>query len=478
MMRTLEVLSIAYMVSEWVLRVAMIGFAMRRRNPNSAMAWLLVVFFMPWPGFIFYLLIGDKRLPQRRIERHARLLQRISEVFRRFHGHPAFVDTPPPGVDPVAVQLAQRLGYLPILDGNRADLISSSDEVIDRIVADIDAAKNHVHMLFYIWGDDGTGRRVADALRRAVARGANCRVLVDAVGSHGMLQSLAPKMRAAGIEVLPALPVNVFRRRAARFDLRNHRKLAIIDGAIGYTGSQNIIDPGYGRDDLAWHDLTVRLTGPVVTELQAVFLADWYFETNLLLSGDDLFPEPNRTGDIPVQTLPSGPSFPSESFQRIVVSALYGARERVTITTPYFIPDEPFLQALEVAVLRGVRVRLIVPCRFDQRLVGAATRSYYEDLFNAGVEVYRFESGLLHSKTMAIDGATAIIGTSNFDIRSFALNYEVTLLIYAPATVQALEKIQDGYLRQSTRLDPITWSVRPWPKRAAQYVARLLSPLL
>ena len=190
-----------------------------------------------------------------------------------------------------AVKLAEKLGYMPILGGNDVELIAETEDFIDKLVADIDAARHHVHLLFYIFADDGTGRRVAEALARAVKRGVKCRVLVDAVGSRPMFKRLARQMIAQGIEVHQALPVGLFRRRMARIDLRNHRKLAVIDGCVGYTGSQNIVDAGYGRKDLAWYDLMVRLTGPILLELQSVFVADWYFETEEILEGGEYFPE-------------------------------------------------------------------------------------------------------------------------------------------------------------------------------------------
>lgn len=471
--------SILFLLSEWVIRVVMLLIIVtRRREPSAAVAWLLVIFFEPWLGAVLYLLIGENRLPRRRISEHAQLLEELKTIRRRFENHP---DMTRPALSPeqaMAVTLAEHLGYMPILGGNQVELMSRNEEVIERLIADIRAAEQHVHLLFYIYADDATGRRVAEALFAAAARGVRCRVLVDAVGSRTMFKRMAPAMRAQGIEVFRALPASLFRRRMARLDLRNHRKLAVIDGRVAYTGSQNLVNADYGRRDLAWHDMMVRITGPVVLELQAVFVSDWYFETDEILDSQDIFPEPIRAGRVAAQTLPSGPSYPTENYQRMVVAALHAARRRVTITTPYFVPDEPFMQAMEVAVLRGVEVELVVPQRFDQILVGAATRAFYDDLLAAGVSVYLYQPGLVHAKTMSIDDAWAMIGTSNFDIRSFALNFEINMVFFGVEVAEQLRARQQEYIEQSVRLSAAQWQRRPRRQRMGQYIARLLAPLL
>lgn len=465
-------------VLDWAIRLVMLVVVTRRRRPTSSMAWLLIIFFLPELGLVLYALFGSDRLPKRRVEKHRRLLDQLHALRRRFESHPNL--TRPdlgPGSES-AVVLAERLAYMPIFGSNHAELIADTDDVVDRLIADIDAAEDHVHLLFYIYGNDETGRRVADALARATERGVRCRVLVDAVGSRPMLRNLRPKMESQGIEVLAALPVNPLRRRMARIDLRNHRKIAVIDGRIGYTGSQNIVDSDYGHGDLVWHDLMLRVTGPVVLQLQVVFVSDWYFDSDEILDAPSLFPDPVGTGDMTAQAVPSGPNFPIENFQRMVVAAIYGARRRVCITTPYFVPDEAFLQALQVAVLRGVQVMLIVPRRSDQILVGAASRSYYIDLLEAGVEVYVHNDGLLHAKTMSIDEDFTVIGTSNFDIRSFQLNFEVALIFYGSAMNQQLHAQQARYVESADLLDRSEWERRAAPLRIFENIAKLLSPLL
>jgi len=470
--------SLLLYLSEWIIRVVMLFEVPRRRHPNSAMAWLLVVFFLPWPGLVLYWLIGSNRLPLRRIKLHTRILNRLHSVSQRLERHPSIVRPALRHRAMEAVKLAEHLGYMPILGGNDVELISQTEAFINRLVSDIDAAEKHVHLLFYIFADDATGRHVVEALIRAVRRGVKCRVLVDAVGSRPFLKRLAHEMRSGGIELHEALPVGIFRRRMARLDLRNHRKLAVIDGRVGYTGSQNIVDAGYGHKDLAWLDLMVRLRGPILVELQAVFVTDWHFETGAFLDDDEIFPEIEPAGEIAVQTLPSGPNYPTENYQRMVVAALHSAERRVTITTPYFVPDEAFLQALETAVLRGVEVELVMPRKLDQRLVAAATRSYWDDLLELGVKLYLYNQGLLHAKTMCIDESIAFIGSSNFDIRSFSLNFEINLLFYGPEVAMQLYAQQRLYIQDSFQLTADRWAQRSALKKLFQNVARLLSPLL
>jgi cardiolipin synthase len=471
-------LILPYEIIAWGIRLVMLVVVPYHRKPVSAMAWLLIIFFLPIPGLILFLLVGGYRLPRRRIQRHRELLQAIKSARRDSAARP-HIAGPELGKEMNSTfALAKSLGDFPILGGNDLELLTETDEVIARIIADIDAAQRHVHMLFYIFADDETGRRVADALARAVRRGVTCRVLVDAVASRRMVRTLGPKMKEDGILLREAMPVGLFRRRMARIDLRNHRKLVVIDGRLGYTGSQNIVNADYGRGGLRWTDLMVRLAGPTVLELQGVFLSDWGFETREILDDEDVYPTLARKGSVPAQTLPSGPNYPTDNYQRLLVAALYEAREQVVLTTPYFVPDEPFMQALEVAVRRGVKVDLIVPEHCDQIVVGAASRAYYDDLIAVGVNIHLYQPGLLHSKTMSIDRALALIGTGNFDIRSFTLDFEVNLICYGREVTDKLREVQDRYVRDSVSLDPLAWKQRPMIRRLAQNMAKLFSPVL
>ena len=464
--------------AEWSVRIIMLVVLVvnpRNLRPSSTMAWLLVIFFQPWVGLVLYLLIGGRRLSAGRLQQRELVEKRIAELNESFKKTPGVIQKNLPEELSEIERLGEKLANMPILGGNEAEIICDSQETVKRLVDDIDRAANHVHLLFYIFADDETGRSVFEALRRAVGRGVVCRVLMDAVASRPTLKRLGKEMRAAGIEVYGVLPVRFIRGRA---DIRNHRKIAVIDGRTAYTGSQNIVDASYGHKDMAWHDMMIRLQGPVVLELQTVFASDWFFESGARLDNENSFPEPVVVGDTAVQALPSGPSFPVENYQCMVVDSLYNAKHRVTITTPYFVPDEAFLQAIQTAVLRGVKVELVVPSRFDQVLVGAASRSYYDTLLDAGVDIYLYQIGLLHSKTMSIDDSLSLIGSSNFDIRSFSLNFEINLLFYDSDLTRRLRAQQQQYMANSILLVQEDWQARSALKRTSQNIAKLLSPLL
>ena len=421
-----------YYLSEWIIRLVMVFEVPRRRSPAAATAWLIVIFFFPWVGLVLYLLIGANRPPKHKLKQHGRLQKALQKGREQFaHSIKAFC----PELDPDSADVAafvELLGRMPVFGGNQVELIAEAERFIERLIADIDAATHHVHLLFYIYEDDAIGRRVNEALAKAVKRGVQCRLLLDALGSRKMLKRQSSELLQAGIEVHDTLPVVSFQRFLGRVDWRNHRKIVVIDGQIAYTGSQNIVDPSYGHSDpeLVWRDLVARLTGPAVLQLQSIFLGDWFMETGKMLDDQKLFPMPRTDGSIPVQALPSGPIYAPQNYQRLVLSALFYARQQVTITTPYFVPDEALMQAIEIACRRGVDVRLIVPKKSDQFLSGNAARAYFEDLLTYGVKLYRYTGGLLHAKSMSIDKRFCFFGSSNFDIRSFALDFEVDLVFY------------------------------------------------
>lgn len=470
--------SITLVVVDWILRLIMIFVLLREPPRPSIVAWLVLVLFLPWLGCIVYLLIGSKRMSYQYLQRYEEVQSELPHVRGLLEKH-VYVETPNfiPELMNV-VRLAERLGKYRIVGGNRIDLIIDTDETVDALVRDIDNAKHHVHLMMYIYGADETGEKVADALARAVQRGVVCRVLVDAAGSRPMLRSLAPRMRNDGVVVHAMLQVKLHRLYRARIDLRNHRKLVVVDGEIAYTGSQNIVNADYGVRNLQWHDLMARVEGPIVLQLQSVFMTDWYVETKELIQGDPYTPEPQRRGNVLLQTLPSGPVYETENYQRLIVAAIHAAEREVIITTPYFVPDDSVMEAIEVAILRGVTVQLIVPRYSDQYIVAAAGRAFFAELLRIGVEVYLFEMGLVHSKTVAIDRVLSFIGTSNFDIRSFALNFEVSLVIYSQTVTQQLNAVNETHRSKSTRLTDDQWTQRSTPRRMLDNLARLMSPVL
>jgi len=454
----------------------MLVYVPRQRTAAAARGWLLLIFLLPGPGIVFYALVGRIYLPKDRLLRQVRVSQKIrivqGQFMQRCHPLPGL----PPNVTPLA-ELAARLGDFEPFHGNQVELLTDYDQTIQRLISDIDAAKIHVHLLYYIFLNDDTGRRVEEALARAAARGIKCRVMLDAVGSKKVLRRWRSRMRREGIEVTALLPAGIFRRNAARFDLRNHRKIAVIDGRIGYSGSQNIANSAFVAE-FPNEEMVARLTGPVVWQLQSIFLADYYVETNCTLDEPDLFPETAETGDAIAQALPSGPGYGRENAQELFIALLYAARQQVILTTPYFVPDEPFLEAMRTAARRGVAVHLIVSKHANQRLTQLAQRSFYDALLDAGVQIHLYEPRFLHAKNLTIDSDVALVGSANLDIRSFALNEEISLLFYDAGVVGQLKKIQEGCLARSTPLNADEWRRRSLAARTLQDIARLADSFL
>lgn len=466
-----------FYVSEWLIRIVMLIYVPQKRSPAAARSWLLLIFVFPWPGLALYTLIGRIYLPYSRIEMQQKVSQYIRDTGSLYLRGLGLAE---PAVEPrfqQTVTLAQNLGDFNILGGNSFELLSDYQGMIERLVADIDAAREHVHLLYYIFADDEIGRRVEAALVRAAGRGVRCRVLIDDWGSRPWLRTLLPRLRQPGIEVHAMLPVSWFRRSAARFDLRNHRKITVIDGKIGYLGSQNLVDAQF-KEGITYEELVVRATGPVVLQLQAVFLTDWYLETNGELGGPQLFPEPQRLGHAPAQVLPSGPGFLRANMHRLTVSLVHAARRRVVITTPYCIPDDTFLLALETAVLRGVEVHLIVSEKADQVLVSMAQRSFYDEMLESGVKIHLYQRNFLHAKHLTVDDTITLIGSSNMDIRSFLLNSEVSVLIYDADVAARMRVIQDQCLKHCRPLTAEEWDKRALPVKVMQNMARLVDAVL
>jgi cardiolipin synthase len=465
-----------FFAAEWAVRLAMVVVVPFRRSPEAAKGWLLLIFFEPTVGLILYGLIGRPTLPAWRVRRHAEFEKLSRPIFERLATHPSIFH---PDVGPElnkAVTLAEALGELPILGGNAIEVLSDYDGFVDRLIADIDGARDHVHLLFYIVADDATTGRVIEALQHAVERGVVCRILADSLGSRPDFERLMPRLEEAGILAEETMRIGLF-RRAGRLDLRNHRKIAVIDGRVAYTGSQNLVDAAF-KPGLTYEELNVRLAGPIALELQAVFAEDWYVETGEFLGDARYVPEPEVRGNVAAQTLPSGPGYPRENNQRLVVSLVHAANQRVSVTMPYLVPDDALLQALQTAALRGVDVTLVVPRQIDQYLVGYGQRSYYEELMEAGVRICRYGKRFLHAKCVTIDDTIAWVGSSNLDIRSFALNAEVVVLVYDTEACKRIAAEQARYLRDGEMLELERWRQRNPVVKVTENLARLLSPLL
>lgn len=469
--------TLTYVATEWAIRLGMLVVVPFRRSPEAAKGWLLLAFILPIPALALYVVIGRPTFPGWRRKRFVRLRSLLEAATDQISHLQACRPPDLPGNFAQAANLIENLGRFPTLAGNEIELLADYEGVFDRLIADIDAAGSHVHLLMYIFAEDGTGERVVEALTRAARRGITCRVLIDALGSRRSARRVIEALSAGGVAARTVLPVGLLRRRSARADLRNHRKIVVIDSLIGYVGSQNVVD---ARSDsgLLTEELVARVTGPVALELQAVFAADWFLETEQAIGAADLFPHRHPGVGAVAQVLPSGPDYPSSGVAHLIVALIHGARDRVVVTTPYFIPDDALVQALETAVLRGVEVHLVLSQVTDHRLVGLAQRSYYESLLQAGIRIHLYRDHFLHAKHLSVDQDLVLIGSSNVDIRSFVLNAEVTLIVYDRELTGRLRAEQERYFVRSESLNLSAWARRPLPVKVCENMARLLSPLL
>ena len=453
-----------------------------RRNTNgSALAWLLLVILVPVVGVVMYLLIGERRLGRTWMRRAIAMQPQVLEWAR---GIPAASLAAPDSLAPGAqgiCRLASGAVGMPLMAGHRLQLLPDSESSMQALIADIDAATASVHTEFYIWSAGGFVDDFVAALTRAAQRGVACSALMDSLGSRPFFKSESvARLRAAGVRVVEVLPVNPLRALFVRFDLRDHRKIAVIDRRIAYTGSMNIADPRFFKQDAGvgeWVDAMVRVEGPAAWALEAVSLS-----LTALQTGADFAPPPPPdlppAGSSLVQIFPSGPQSSSRHIEQLLLAAIYSARREVVLTTPYFIPSEALLTALRSAAMRGVRVVLIVPARVDSMLVRYAGNAYFNDLLAAGVEVLCFGDGLLHTKSMVIDGEVTIFGTVNLDLRSFELNFEVSLIAYDVAFSAATRELQARYAARSTPIDQAQWLARPWWRRTLENAVQMMSPLL
>jgi cardiolipin synthase A/B len=454
---------------EWLIRLGALLIVPFRRSPAAARSWLILIFFLPEFGLLLFWLIGSPRFPAWRVERFKRMRQFLRDLGARLRSRGDLVDQGDPVTD-----LAERLGYLPAVSGNALELLDDYCGTIDRLVADIDSARRHVRILTYIFADDEVGRRVIAALGRAMRRGVACHVLIDTIGSYRWVRRTLRLLQKEGVPARAALPFRPFRHRTRR-DMRNHRKLFLIDGEIGYAGSQNIICGDF-RPGVVNRELVARVTGPAVAEMTAVFLTDWYLETEQLLEPEP--PIPERAGECRMQVLPSGADYPLEGFQTLLTWQVDRAEKEVVLVTPYFVPDDSLVSALSTAVLRGVDVRVIVSRVVDQPLVNLAQSSYYDQLLSSGVRLHRYREFLLHAKAVRIDDRLGIIGSSNVDIRSFQLNEEVSLLLVDGPSLTRLHELQDSYIAASDELSLEEWRRRSPFRKLAEGAARLVGPLL
>jgi len=475
-----------YNLTSFCIRIGMLCYVPLKHEPPTAVAWLLAINIWPWGGFILYSLFGSTGLPRERLRRRQTLLSELGNTL-----HDIRVQVLGEVNDPVLRDQQKRISYMAYkmvdmspVTGNTMELLVDFEEYLDRLCQDIDEAERYVYLLYYIFSYDKMTKKLFNSLENAARRGVECRILVDSVGAKEFLRQHTYLLRSSGVKIAEALPLRFLRRTSftARYDIRNHRKIAVIDGKVAYTGSHNIIEPSYNRKagGRQWRDLSVRLTGPVVIQLLAVCYEDWYVETHENVPLDKMLyflPKLEKNGKAIIQTVSSGPSMQLQNYQRLLVSALLNAKYRVTITTPYFIPDSETMRAIETARIMDVEVRLIVPERADKLIVGSVARAYFSPLLDMGVKIYQYKGDILHAKTVTVDDDLAFLGTSNFDIRSFALNFEVDLIFYSQSEVCRILKAQEMYLERSKFLHSEEWGKRLAIEHIVYGITKLFSPL-
>lgn len=470
-----------------IIRVVALFVVPKNRTPSSGMAWLLFIFFLPIPGLAAYLLIGTSKMPnvrQQKLDRIIALMQAEAEIdARTFGGDPEDI----PAEFRNAEKLALDLGAQPRMAGNHATITHNYEESIAVVAEAIKEANEFVNIEFYILSYDETTQDVFKAIREVTGRGVKVRVLLDHIATlqQPKHSKTIKKLEEVGAEWAYMLPVRPWRGQWRRPDLRNHRKIVVVDGKVGFIGSQNMVDTTYNkrsnlRRGLKWRDIMVRVTGPVVSNLNRVFMGDWYLET-----GETLEDSPPRFAErlegvdgLACQILPSGPGFGEENNLQVFIALMGTATQRISITSPYFVPDQAIMYAIKAATARGVEVELFVSETGDQPMVYHAQRSYYEDLLRAGVRIFMFKPPyILHSKHFTIDDAVAVVGSSNMDQRSFNLNMEVSMIVHGKSFVDQLDEVNAYYHENSRELTLDEWEKQPLWSQFKDGIYRLTSSL-
>ncbi len=476
---------VAVAIAHFVLAASCVASVLRHpREPTAMLAWIYAIIFMPLVGPFFYWMIGSQRT-YRKISKRRKRVARLQTRAREARNYetpsadgPTWRDDLP--ADLAAVEeMGRRLTLMPATPGNRVDACEEANATYAALEAALRSAQHHIHLQYYIWNGDETGRHFFDVIAERARQGVECRVLLDSVGCFALPRRLLEPLRQSGVHVAFFLPLGRTTRRWA-FHLRNHRKIAVIDGRIGFTGSQNIGDEYRGRlKHLSpWFDTHLRIEGPATLGLQQTFAEDWLFATRESLPDDPYFKIPPRAGDSVVQILPTGPERGVSPLQQILFAAVSSAEKSIKLVTPYFVPDRSMQSALLYARVRGVQVRLILPTRTDVPLTLHAARSFYPPLIDAGVEIFEFGGGVLHSKVMTVDDRWCVVGSANMDVRGFRLNFEITAMMFDTPLAQALGASIErrcGESRQVTARE--VWNRPAW-REIFEGAARLFTPFV
>jgi len=472
------------LVVHFLMATCFIGVIISVRRPvGVAFAWIFIVMTFPLLGISLYVLIGERpvgRKLTRKITRMNREYEKITAKMRQDYA----ADRQKLPIEARSFSfLAESNNGTPVVAGNKVELHTNSLQILQLFIDEINQAKESLHLEFYIWALGGDADRVGEALIAASKRGVACRVLLDSLGSKDWFKSKWPaRFRNAGIEVTEALPIQIGRFQFRRADLRLHRKIFVIDNSVVWTGSMNLVDPRTFKQNSGvgeWVDAMVRVEGPVAAQFELTFSFDWSVDNPKITHfKDQKSPIAPCEGGVIAQELASGPVYRDDILYQVMLSAIIDAQEELTITTPYFGPDDGLMQALMSTARRGVKVTLIVPKLNDSKLVAWSSKSYYADLLNAGVLIAEFHGGLLHTKSLLVDKKAAIFGSVNFDQRSLRLNFEISLIVYNSDFSSKLQTLIESYLAQSDYVDAKVWAARPRWQHYLENAAHLTSPLL
>lgn len=465
-----------------IVAATVVAVILRRKEPSSLAAWVLAIIFVPVLGLTLFAFFGSERITRRarHIERRKSAREGYAEFPEDFPGL-AVADRPHISVTRFAdvERLGQRLAHMPATSGNNVVLFNTNTEFYKCLLAALHAAKAHIHMEYYIWEADETGAEFRDAILNACQRGVECRLLMDSAGCWRFPNAWLRDLRAAGAKIDFFLKPD-YTIRWPHINFRNHRKLTVVDGRVGFLGSANIGDEYLGRSKAfpVWIDSNLEMKGPTVRFLQEVFAEDWYFATEEDLRGDKYFPEVECAGNVDMQLLPSGPDQQFSPLEQVLFAIVPRARSSIQIVSPYFVPNKVMRMALEHAALRGVKVELLLSEKTDVGPIIWASRSYYPELLVAGVEIYEFELGMLHSKIVIVDGHSCLIGSANMDVRSFRLNFELGALLFEDEIAQRLSMWFEQRKNESNQVTLEIIKARSFKDRFFEGLARVLSPLL
>lgn len=454
-----------------------------KRDPVKSLAWIAAIALVPLLGMAVYALFGRNWRKRKMFSRKGILdeewIEKVYEQQFSTLSDPALTATPEieNNRDTIRLMLGNSRALLAVR--NRVEVLQNGKATFASLFAALKGAKKSIHLEYYIFENDRIGRQVESILTKKAREGVEVRLIYDGVGTLWTEGSIFRRMRRAGVEVECFMPV-AFPWFSSRVNYRNHRKIAVIDGEVGYTGGINIAERYLVGTKLGrWRDIHLRIEGEAVRMLQSVFITDWHFlRPGEILKPDDYFGENDVEEVCPVQIAVSGPDSDWSVIMQAFFSAIMKARERIYISTPYFTPNAALLTAIKVAALSGIDVRLLIPGRSDSRLALWATRSYVQELLEAGIKVYAYQGGFNHSKLIIIDGDFCSVGSANMDTRSFEDNFELSALIYDRGVAARLEAGYETDLRSSNPISLDEWEARPNRHGAMESIARLLSPLL